>query len=225
MISVSGWATDQNIVDQATVHAALGEPARLAIVNDLVVSDRSPRELADRLGIASNLLAHHLDTLDAAGVISRAVSSGDGRRKYVRLTARALPFIAAKPPLPTGDMLFLCTRNSARSQLAAALYTRVTGRRATSAGTDPAPHIHRGALAAARRAGLHIVDAPPRAIGTIARDTRVVTVCDIAHEHLDCDDWWHWSIPDPAESGSAHDFDSVIGQLRERIDRFEGAHA
>ena len=45
------------------MHAALGDSHRLAIVDDLIVSDRSPRELSARLGIASNLLAHHLEVL------------------------------------------------------------------------------------------------------------------------------------------------------------------
>ena len=46
------------------MHAALGEPARLAIVDELAVSDRSPKELGERLDIPSNLLAHHLTVLE-----------------------------------------------------------------------------------------------------------------------------------------------------------------
>ena len=39
----------------------------LAIVDDLAVSDRSPGELGERHGLSANLLAHHLDVLEAAG--------------------------------------------------------------------------------------------------------------------------------------------------------------
>ncbi|MGD9997696.1 MAG: ArsR/SmtB family transcription factor, partial [Ilumatobacteraceae bacterium] len=62
------WSRDRRLCDRAAVHAALGEPARLAIVEALVTSDRSPKELGDRLGLPSNLLAHHLEVLEDAGV-------------------------------------------------------------------------------------------------------------------------------------------------------------
>ena len=47
-----------DLAARAALHAALSEPARLAIVDELAVSDRSPKELGARLGIPSNLLAH-----------------------------------------------------------------------------------------------------------------------------------------------------------------------
>ena len=52
---------------RAAHHAALGDPIRLTIVDELSVSDRSPIELRRLVGIESNLLAHHLDVLEAAG--------------------------------------------------------------------------------------------------------------------------------------------------------------
>lgn len=105
---------------RAAVHAALGEPVRLAIVDELAASDRSPKELGERLGIPSNLLAHHLDVLEAVGLIKRSASAGDGRRKYIRLDHRPLANPAIGGREPRGEVLFLCTHNSARSQLAAA---------------------------------------------------------------------------------------------------------
>jgi len=42
---------------RAAVHAALGEPLRLAIVDELSSSDRAPSDLAARFGLAGNLLA------------------------------------------------------------------------------------------------------------------------------------------------------------------------
>ena len=79
-----------NVIERAGMHAALGEPVRLAMVDDLAVSDRAPVELAERHGLASNLLAHHLDVLEQAGLIERSRSSGDGRRRYVRLRHEVL---------------------------------------------------------------------------------------------------------------------------------------
>lgn len=57
---------------RAKRHAALGEPARLAIVERLLLSDASPTELGRALGLSSNLLAHHLGLLEQAGLVSRA---------------------------------------------------------------------------------------------------------------------------------------------------------
>jgi hypothetical protein len=30
-------------------------------------------------------------------------------------------------------------------------------------------------------------------------------------------DWWHWSIPDPVQTGTARAFDAVVADLDERI--------
>jgi ArsR family transcriptional regulator, arsenate/arsenite/antimonite-responsive transcriptional repressor / arsenate reductase (thioredoxin) len=210
-------ATDE-LNRRAAIHAALGEPARLAIVDDLSVSDRSPKELGSRLGLPSNLLAHHLDVLEGAGLVTRVASAGDARRKYVRLVHGLLVEIAAVRPEPVGgEMYFVCTRNSARSQLAAAMWSARTGRSSRSAGTQPANRVHPGAIKAARRAGLVLDDAVPRPI-VLGPGTHVVTVCDQAHEALrPGNDWWHWSIPDPVANGRAAAFDAVVADLDARI--------
>src|SRR5687767_12135669 len=131
--------------DRAARHAALGDPVRLAIVDDLFTSDRSPQELQRRHGLASNLLAHHLDVLEEVGMISRGRSSGDGRRRYVHLH-RTAANVEHQPVSVRLPALFICTGNSARSQLAAALWTDIAGRPATSAGTHPAERVHPGAV-------------------------------------------------------------------------------
>ena len=206
-----------NVTTRAAVHAALGDPVRLSIADDLVCSDRSPKELGDRLGIGSNLLAHHLDVLESAGVVARSTSAGDGRRKYVRLNHDLVAGMLTQPALPN-RVLFLCTRNSARSQLAAALWTARTGKQASSAGTDPAPQIHRGALAAARRAGLTLEDRPPTVVDRIPACTQVITVCDLVHEELGTTpNWWHWSTPDPVTGATPATFARALRDLDHRI--------
>ena len=212
------WTKDAELAARAAVHAALGEPARLAIVDELATSDRSPKDLADRLSIPSNLLAHHLEVLEDVGLIARSPSAGDGRRKYVRLVRSVAPGFEAIGRAPQGQMLFLCSQNSARSQLAAAIWTARTGRQASSAGTRPANRVHRGAVAAARRAGISLADAVPRSIESIPPTGQVVTVCDLAHEELEPGpEWWHWSIPDPVPSGTAAAFDAVVAELEARV--------
>lgn len=206
------------VPERAALHAALGEPGRLAIVDELAGSDRSPKELARRFSMPTNLLAHHLDVLEGVGLIERFVSAGDRRRRYVRLLRAPLAHLGIATARPAGAVLFVCSHNSARSQLAAALWTARTGLQATSAGTHPAARVHPGALAAAARAGLDLSDAAPRLFAITDEADLVVTVCDQAHEELDPEpEWWHWSLPDPVDDGRDAAFDAVVAELDERI--------
>jgi protein-tyrosine-phosphatase len=210
---------NKSIERRAALHAALGEPVRLAIVEDLSSSDRAPTDLATRHGLPGNLLAHHLDVLERVGLIERHVSAGDRRRRYIRLRHAALRDLVAVRRPRAGSALFICTHNSARSQLAAALWRERTGEPADSAGTHPASQVHPGAVAAAKRAGIDITGARPRPLEPA--DTRadvIVTVCDRAHEELDpAPQWLHWSIPDPVEVGRARAFDAALAELDQRI--------
>lgn len=201
------------------MHAALGDPIRLAVAEQLMTSDRSPQRLQLHLGVASNLLAHHLDVLEAAGLIARSRSSGDGRRRYVHLLADSLEELSGRARLTRQPALFVCSKNSARSQLAAALWTAIVGAPASSAGTHPAPKVHPGAIAAARRAGLDLSRARPRSLADVRGSQHLtITVCDRAHEELPADsDWLHWSVTDPVPDGSRASFDRTVDELRSRI--------
>lgn len=192
---------------------------RLTIIDSLLTSDRSPQELQEQVGVQSNLLAHHLDVLEKVGFIVRGRSSGDGRRRYVHALADALVGLSPRAVVAPQPALFICTANSARSQLAAALWTSIVGEPATSAGTHPSDAVHPGAIAAARRAGLDLSAAAPRDVVELdRRPVLTVTVCDRAHEELTPPaDWLHWSIPDPVTEGTRAAFDRVVDELRSRI--------
>lgn len=203
---------------RAALHAALGEPVRLAIVDELAATDRSPKELSAQFSLPTNLLAHHLDVLEDVGLIERFVSAGDRRRRYVRLVREPFGELGIATARVAGAVLFVCSHNSARSQLAAAMWTARTGENASSAGTHPAERVHPGAIAAARRAGLDLSAAVPRLLAATDTADRIVTVCDRAHEELvPAADWWHWSLPDPVDDGSDAAFDAVVAQLDDRI--------
>lgn len=209
-----------SVESRAARHAALGDPVRLAIVDQLEVSDLASVELQERLGIASNLLAHHLEVLEAARLISRSRSSGDGRRRYLHLHREAFAGLALGRRLEAGPVLFVCTANSARSQLAAALWQQLADAPAESAGTHPADAVHPGAIAAASRAGLDLTDAQPRRLSQLRKRAgrTVVTVCDRAHEEIDPGpDWLHWSIPDPVPIATTRAFDTTVADLRDRV--------
>lgn len=115
--------------------------------------------------------------------------------------------------------MFICTRNSARSQLAAALWAELSGHAALSAGTHPATRVHPGAIAAAERAGLDLSARRPHELAEIGPlPAIVVTVCDQAHEELDGGpDWLHWSITDPVTAGTKAAFDRAVREIRDRV--------
>lgn len=213
--------------ERAAVHRALGDEARLAIVDALRFSDRSPTELGEVTGMSTNLLAFHLNVLEEAGLIARTASQGDARRRYVTLVASRLALAAAPARLETAadQVLFVCTANSARSQLAAHLWQDRTGQPALSAGTAPADAVHPLAVEVAREHGLDLRGATPVSYAELELDPDlVVSVCDRAHESAlsFTAPVLHWSVPDPVP-GDATVFAATFERIADRVDRLARA--
>jgi len=200
------------------MHAALADPARLAITDRLADGDASPSELAAMLAMPSNLLAHHLRALEEAGLVTRHRSEGDRRRTYIRLVPGALGSLAGPSARTARRVLFVCTANSARSHLAAALWRRASRVPVASAGTHPATAIDPGAIEAAGRHGLPLPRLRPRHVRDVRHDgDLVVTVCDLAHEELGEAAAVHWSVPDPVPAGDPDSFDAALEDLSRRV--------
>jgi protein-tyrosine-phosphatase len=215
-----------DLAGRAAIFAALGEPVRLAIVDQLMAGDASPGQLAVAVGLGSNLLAHHLGVLDQAGVIRRLRSEGDHRRSYVTLRLDNPAVLAATsigdPRMRSEDVgrvVFVCTGNSARSQLAAAVWNRLSSIPAASAGTHPARRVHPGAVKVARRHGLDLANATPASIEDVLRGGElIVAVCNNAHEELDATlPRLHWSIPDPVRRATVAAFEDAYTDITRRV--------
>jgi protein-tyrosine-phosphatase len=115
-------------------------------------------------------------------------------------------------------VVFVCTANSARSQLAAALWARVSDIPAASAGTAAAARVAPGAVAAAQRHHLTLADTKPRNLDEVVRPgDYLVTVCDKAHESLSTVTL-HWSVPDPVAEDTRTSFDATVAELTQRVD-------
>lgn len=238
---------DAGLVRRARMYAALGEPVRLAMVERLLVTDASPGELGAAYGLATNLLAHHLKVLQVAGLVRRVRSEGDARRAYVQLRLDDPEVIGlfgrqsrsgavvgeggpATPGVVAADrVVFVCTHNSARSQLAEAVWRRVSRLPVASAGTHPASRVHPRAIAVGRRHGLRLARARTARLDDVAAcGDLVVCVCDNAHEELVNNPGptgapvsvsLHWAVPDPARVDTDEAFETAYAQIAGRVER------
>lgn len=203
---------------RARAYAALGDTTRLAIIDLLAATDLPSGAVASQLDIPTNLLAHHLRILEDAELIVRRRSEGDGRRSYLQRTAASYELIGAPAtPLPR-RVAFVCSANSARSQLAERYWRSISSVPATSAGTHPAARVHPRAVATAHRHGLDLTDATPRLLQeTLTEDDLIITVCDRAYEETP-NAALHWSVPDPVRHDAADSFEQAFGEIARRVD-------
>jgi len=206
---------------RAAIYGALADPARLQIVDILSASDASPSELAHRLGMPSNLLAHHLNVLEGQRLVVRRRSQGDQRRTYIHLVHDALANLGPIGTHRARRVLFVCTANSARSHLAAALWRRTSDVPSISAGTHPAERIDPRALTAAKRHRLPLRRTKPQQLSNVEQgQDLIITVCDLAHEEIGERAALHWSIPDPVRVGDDAAFDEAIELIARRVLEF-----
>lgn len=115
-------------------------------------------------------------------------------------------------------VIFVCTANSARSHLAAALWRRASSIPAASAGTHPADRIDPVAIDVAERHRLALPRLRPRRLDDLTtKGDALVTVCDLAHEELGAATRLHWSIPDPTRTGTRAAFDAAYDEIATRV--------
>jgi protein-tyrosine-phosphatase len=204
----------------------VADPHRWQILHELSRSDRRVHELTARLREPQNLVSYHLRALRDAGLVGAKRSAADGRDVYYRIefdrcaelwgtAAAALQpglRLGASPPqrVPRRGIrvLFLCTGNSARSQIAEAfLRHRTDGRvEARSAGSHPKV-LHPNAVRVMRDYGIDISGRATKHLSRFARTRfdHVITLCDkvreICPEFPGQPETAHWSVTDPALEG------------------------
>src|SRR2546425_775299 len=214
----------------------VAEPHRWRLLRELTRSDRRVGELTELLGEPQNLVSYHLAELRSAGLVSARRSSADGRENYYRVEPeRCGEFLcsagaALQPglrlvPLPPEPVeisgrqaprvLFLCTGNSARSQMAEVLLEHLSDHQiqARSAGSHPKP-LHPNTVRVMAERGIDISGRPTKHLRRFARMRfdRVITLCDKVREV--CPEFpgqpttAHWSMADPAAAEGDADADT-----------------
>ncbi len=227
------------------VLALVGHELRWRLLGELARSDRQVRELTGLLGHPQSLVSYHLARLRASGLVAVRRSSADRREVYYRIdlvrcgelladAAAALhPGLRSAPPAgtprvsPAVRVLFLCTGNSARSQIAEALLRHHGGEAvdAFSAGSHP-KRLHPVAVRVMReRFGIDLAGQRVKHLDefTEERFDYVISLCDRLREI--CPDFpgppelIHWSIPDPAAEGSGEHpaFERTAADLDTRV--------
>jgi len=123
-------------------------------------------------------------------------------------------------------VVFVCTANSARSQLAAASWNRISGFPATSAGTHPAARVHPRAITTGHRHGLLLGRLTNSFETTVRSDELVVAVCDTAHEELlPTGSRSHRGIADPVPADTDEAFETAYQDITFRVEQLAEAIA
>jgi len=206
-------------------------PLRWRLLRELVQSDRTVRELMMLIDEPQSLVSYHLRLLREGELVTARRSSADGRDSYYAIDLiacrdalqhagaalhPALGSPVAAPGCPRAHssrrrprVLFLCTGNSARSQIAEALLERMSDGSilAASAGSNPKP-LHPNAVRVLRSYGMDIGTRRTKHFDEFRsqRFDTVITLCDrvreVCPEFPARPELVHWSVPDPALEGA-----------------------
>ena len=226
-----------------------GHPLRWQLLTELARSDRRVGELCELAGHRQSLVSYHLRQLREGGMVSARRSLADGRDTYyvlelarcsellVRAGTSLHPGLASSVGSQAGRrrgsararVLFLCTGNSARSQMAEALAGQLSARevRAASAGSHPKP-LHPNAVRVMRERGIDLAGGRSKHLSEFAgqRFDYVISLCDrvreVCPEFPDGPQTIHWSVRDPARELGTDDetlpaFERTAVELEIRI--------
>ena len=229
----------------------VAHPVRWQLLRELAHSDRAVRELTQLIDEPQNLVSYHLRQLRDGGLVFARRSSADGRDSYYAIDLSACqealqaaggslhPALWLAPVPPTRPpsrhsrrcrrVLFLCTGNSTRSQIAEALLERMSDGtvEAASAGSNPKP-LHPNAVRVLKKRGIDISANRTKHLDEFRsqRFDMVITLCDrvreVCPEFPSHPQLAHWSVPDPALEGPADRasypaFERIATELETRI--------
>ncbi|MFN8494980.1 MAG: ArsR family transcriptional regulator [Caldilineaceae bacterium] len=242
--------TLQAQLEPPSILKLLAHEVRWQLLGALAYSDYHVQELVELLKKPMNLISYHLRLLRTAALVHERRSAADGRDVYYsldllhfqtvyKMAVEGLhPALGDNRPAQTDQsvagnqlpvrILFLCTHNSARSQIAEALMRQLGGAGvdAYSAGTERT-RVHPMALTILQQ---HNIDTSPLTSKTMEqfigqKFDYVVTVCDRAKESCPifpgAPERIHWSLPDPSAvaepAAQLQAFEQTYAELEKRL--------
>lgn len=225
----------------------LAHDLRWSILKALSKTDLQVNELVDEVQQPMNLVSYHLKKMRDYALVTTRRSEVDGRDVYYSLdleyvkrmyedAATALhpalsSILQTSRSYPPQRVLFVCTHNSARSQMAAAFMREQSSSQLTvySAGSHPTT-VHPNAITTMEQFGIDIRHQQARNVSEFEGQTfdYVITVCDKAREV--CLTFsgkgirLHWGFPDPVSitdtAERAKNFHAIAKQLQVRTTYF-----
>lgn len=240
------------LVHPPAILKLIAHEIRWTLLCHLAYSDYRVQELVAKLQLPQNLVSYHLRQLRSGSLITERRSSADERSIYYSLDlaqlltlylsvaddlhpamrgqvppAVSLVWDLPKPPL---RVLFLCTENRARSQMAEALLRDLSHGlvEVESAGSAPTEHVHPLAVQVMQEVGIDISRAVPKHLDLFREQQfdAVVTLCDRAREVCPTfpgdPECIHWSMQDPvlvqgSEEVRLNTFKQIAEQLTARL--------
>lgn len=222
--------------------STLANDMRWRLIQVLLLSDHRVSELVTITGQPKNLVFYHLKALRKMGIVSTRRSDADRRDTYYSLNWKRLQALldevglALRPTGPQRDdlrILFVCTHNNARSQMAQGIMHHLSNGtvHVCSAGCQPT-QIHPDAIRTMDNLNIDIrsqFSQGFKAVGDVPFDY-VISLCDKARNA--CTKYrsdgvkLHWgyadptAIFDPTERAAA--FESLAHHLYDRIQAFLG---
>jgi protein-tyrosine-phosphatase/DNA-binding transcriptional ArsR family regulator len=242
--------TTQTFVRQAPDFIKLlANDLRWSVLKALTIGDFQVNELVTLVQQPMNLVSYHLKQMRDDGLVTTRRSEADGRDVYYSLEWEHLrqmyrdAGIALHPAVGFGSLpspavqlkrqgiLFVCTHNSARSQMAEGILRSLTHGQLDvfSAGSEPTA-VHPNAIATMRKFGTDITSQRSRSLSEFEGQTFdfVITVCDKAREV--CPTFpgtgvqMHWGFADPVgiqdDQARAEFFDYIAQRLKSRLEYF-----
>lgn len=224
----------------------LANDLRWSLIKLLVVGDYRVHELVEQVAQPMNLVSYHLKRMRDDALVTTRRSDSDGRDVYYSLDLDRLremyqaagsalhPSLGQRPQIGeivAAHVLFVCTHNSARSQMAEGLLRYVSGGRVEthSAGSQPT-QIHPDAIRTMNRLGIDIRGQRTHHLREFEGQAfdYVITVCDHAREVCPVfpggGQYIHWGFPDPVAVADADEraaiFEQTALRLKSRIGYF-----
>ncbi|HXV98651.1 MAG TPA: ArsR family transcriptional regulator [Anaerolineae bacterium] len=224
----------------------LAHDLRWRLLLALAYSDYRVQELVSQLNQPANLVSYHLRKLREQHLVSERRSTADGRDVFYTLnldrmsqlymaTGEALhPALnpteskpqANKGVNPPKRVLFLCTHNSARSQMAEGILRYYGGGRveAFSAGNEPG-QVKPEAIQTMADMGIDISNQRSKHLDEFNGQCfdYIITVCDRANETCPIfpgdPKRIHWSFPDPTAVDDSKERTRAFQQIAQELTR------